>query len=201
MPTKVSKQESWQAYVFDALAANAAFDLVGSVTSGVANTTIQAYWPVVTRIKIPKVVVTYSAINASTGTHKFNIVLGTGAELGVAVPDDTGRYVGALAQANPGGFPPVQVGAAGQSLFLADQGLTAVANTPTVFIPTNYDGIIEQGTLLTLRVVTPASTGSLTNLKVCFCTVVVDPYGSQPAGYSESNWAVPQAAANTPPGW
>lgn len=118
-----------------------------------------------------------------------------------AVPDDTGRYVGALAQANPGGFPPVQVGTNGMALFSQDQSLESAADTPQVFIPTNYDGIIEQGTLLTVRVVTPASVGSITNLKVTLCVVVVDPYGSQPAGYQQQNWSVPQATANTPPGW
>jgi hypothetical protein len=197
MPTKNSKSEDWQAYCFDSVSADAAFDNVASVGAAVASTTVQARWAAPTRLKIPKVVVNFSAIAASTGTHKFNIVIGTGAELGVAIPDDTGRYVGATAVTIPGGIPSVSVAAAGQSLWAADQTLLAVADTPTVFIPTNYDGIIEQGTLLTLRVVTPASTGSISNLKVQFVTVVVDPYPMQPPGYQQQLWAVPSAISAT----
>lgn len=314
MPTKIAKSNTWQSYVFDAVAPPLSFDNVASVGAGVAGTTVQARLPVPTRMKIQKVCVNYSAIASASGNHQFNIVLGTGTyatggtkaaasttvtgtpnhdgtvtvtvnghavvytevvgdtdvatllgnvvtavntdttankvvlasatssaltltalepgtpgnsitvaigstdtaplafttfgpnltgganDVATAIPDDTGRYVGALATALPGGIAVVSVGSNGQALFSTDQDLTNAADTPQVFIPTNYDGIIEQGTLLTLRCITPATTGSITNLKVTLVGCVVDPYGFLPAGYQQANWAVPSATTGVA-GW
>lgn len=203
MPTKVAKEEVSSAYRFDAVSF-LGFDNVATIGAAVAQTTVQARLLAPTRMKIAKVGVNYSAIAATTGTHLFNIVLGNGAyTAGNVVPDDTGRYVGPLAQALPGGIAPTSPGVNGQALFAANQPLTSAADAPAVFIPTNYDGIIEQGTLLTLRVVTPASTGSITNLKVVLAAIAVDPYAGQAPGYSESTWAVPSAVPVVPPatGW
>lgn len=203
MPTKIAQDAEQSAYRFDAVAPFA-FDLVASVGANVANTTVQARLPVPSRMKIQKVCVDYSAIADTTGDHKFNIVLGTGSYTqGSVVPDDTGRYVGALAVQVPGGIAPVSVGTNGEALFSADIALTAAADTPVVFIPTNYDGIIEQGSLLTLRVVTPASTGSISNLKVTLVACLVAPYAGMAPDYPQSSWAVPSAVPVTVqnPGW
>lgn len=123
---------------------------------------------------------------------------GTNDSSTLVVPDDTTGYTGPIAVAVPGGIAPPQMGVNGDALFATDQALTSAADTPQEFIPTNYDGVIEQGTLLTLRVITPATVGSITNLKVTLCAVAIDP--CLPAGYPEALWAVPNATPGGP-GW
>lgn len=126
------------------------FDNVASVGAGVANTTVQARLVIPQRCKIFKVAVNFSAIGTG-GAHKFNIVVGTGAEGSVGVVDT--------------------VSPAGTVVFSSDLALSGSADVPTVFNVDNtnggvFDALYETGSLLTLRCVTPATTGSLTNLKV-----------------------------------
>lgn len=122
------------------------FDNVASVSAAAANTTVQARLPVAQRCKIYKVAANFSAIG-SGGAHSFNIVVGNGAEGSVGSTDT--------------------VAGAGTIVFAADQNLSnGSADVPQVFYPANWDVIYDTGSLLTVRAVTPASTGSLTNLKV-----------------------------------
>jgi hypothetical protein len=151
VPT-LAKQHWLNAYLYDALGIEA-FDNVPSIGAGVANTTIQAYYPLAVNIKIYAVVVIYSAI---AGSDAVNIVYGTAAE--GAVPT--------------GSNDPQAV--SGTPVFSADQALSAAANTPTIFIPTNPDVVYPAGGLLTLRAVTQATTGSISNLKVQFVYRIID---------------------------
>jgi len=146
---KTKFTESW---VFDGLVPSVSFPVVASVGASVVNTTVQTQLPVSGRLKIARVVVAYTGIGA--GATSFNIVVGTGAE-GAATAADV-------------------VAVAGASVFTADQALTAAANTPQVFYPTNVDAIYDTGQLLTLRAVTPGG-GSITNLQVVLFAAPVDP--------------------------
>lgn len=175
------------ATVFDAVEFTS-FALVASVDANAASTTIQARKLIPIAIKIPLVAVSVSAINALTG-HKFNIALGTAATYTGGAPPTDNSLTGPPPGGN--GYPTV-FGAAGQSLFATDQTLTATAGvgvasstlqpalaTPTAsggiwrFVTDNPDAVIPAGTILTLRVVTPASTGSITNLDVSFAYIPV----------------------------
>lgn len=143
------------------------FDNVASVGAGVANTTVQARLPVPQACKIYKVVANFSAIG-SGGAHSFNIVVGNGAEGSVGTTDTNA--------------------AAGTIVFSTDQALSGgTADTPQLYIPTNWDVIYPTQSLLTLRAVTPASTGSLTNLKVLLFVKFLDPTpSSNGTGFSPS---------------
>lgn len=122
------------------------FDNIASVSAAAANTTVQARLPIPQRCKILKVAANFSAIG-SGGAHSFNIVVGNGSEGSVGATDT--------------------VAPAGAILFASDQNLAnGSADVPQVFYPANWDVIYDTGALLTIRCVTPASTGSLTNLKV-----------------------------------
>jgi len=95
---------------------------------------------------------------------------------------------------------PTNFATAGQALFSADQALTATAGvgvatttgqpalaTPTTggggvwrFVPTYYDAVIPAGAVLTLRAVTTASTGSISNLSVRMAILPVFTRGEAP---------------------
>lgn len=155
------KQHSPTSVGFDQLSVES-FDTVATIGAGVANTTVQAVVPCATNFKILRASVAYTAIAAATGTHKVNVVVGTGAEAGTAAPNDNYDTSGTYTFAT-----------AGQSIAAADVGLTATAGTPQQITPDNPDAIYQAGSLLTLRVVTPASTGSISNLKV---QLLIKPY-------------------------
>ena len=148
---KTGKSHSVSSIVFDTLGLES-FETVASVGAGVTNATVQSRLPLAVRCKIRKMVATCSAIGTG-GTHSVNIVVGTGA---------AGAIGGQDAQA-----------AAGASLFTTAQALS-VADTPVVSTPTEPDVIYAAGALLTLRAVTPASTGLFTNLKVSIALIPVD---------------------------
>jgi hypothetical protein len=134
------------------------FDNIASVAAGVANTTIQARLPVPQRCKIFKVVANFSAIGTG-GAHSFNVVQGNGAEGSVGTVDT--------------------VSPNGTVLFAADVNLAGgSADVPQVFIPTVWDAIYDAGSLLTIRAVTPATTGSLSNLKI---TIFLKTVNAHPA--------------------
>lgn len=165
MPT-YAKAHALDAIVFDG-ASMQDFDNVASVGAGVANTTVQARLPVPQACKIYKVVANFSAIG-SGGAHSFNIVVGTGAEGSVGSVDTNAI--------------------AGTTVFQGDQNLaTGTADTPQVFNAAVWDTIYPTGSLLTLRAVTPATTGSLTNLKVILLVKFIDPTPStNGTGFSPS---------------
>lgn len=311
MATKIAKDDEMTAWRFDAVSF-LPFDIVASVSASTANTSIQAYLPVPVQCKIPKIVVSYSAIGSVSGNHQFNIALGTGtyasggakaassttisgtpnhdgtvtvtvnghavvytevsgdttptliaSHVVTAVNADTtanklvlASSSGAVftltalsngAQSNaitvaisstdsaplaftafgptltggvnivatvaPNDFtletgpvdttitiPPTVGGNAssgvnipapgvnGDAIFSTDQGLTAAANTPQIFIPDTWDAYYSAGQLFTLRTVAPAN-GSITNFKVVACVCPIDPYPTVPAG--EPGWSRP----------
>jgi hypothetical protein len=138
------------------------FPLVPSIGAGVANTVIQASIPLAQRCEIVKVVLNFTAIG--TGVHSFNIVSGTGVE-------------GVIGSA-------WTVAAAGAIVFSADQTFSVqAANTPAIYLPSVMTVWYDTASLLTLRVVTPAATGSISNLSVGMLVNMVDAlFAKQDAG-------------------
>jgi hypothetical protein len=157
------------------------FDTV-AVAASQTNALIQSYFPVVQRMKIYKAVATFSA--QGTGPSLFNIVVGTGVEVGTSA----------------GGVDTIA--SAGYTVFNGDVTLGATANAPQIVtwlnptptftsggttFPINQgpqplglaggialpDTIFDAGQLLTLRAVTPVG-GSLTNFKVIFFYKPID---------------------------
>jgi hypothetical protein len=165
-----------------------AFD-PGNIGAAVANTTVQGVFVLPCRAKISKVMVFFSAIASVAGTHSFNIVFGTtGAYTQGNVPgndnssvpavayDAQGRATGAATPAYPAGGAGfcTNPAVAGQSMFAADV-LFNVANFPNLttatgtgtslaqfLAPSSPDAVWPSGAVLTLRMTTPASTGSIT---------------------------------------
>lgn len=147
---KRGKTHYVRSIVFDT-ASVIAFDNVASVAAGVANTAIQARVAVPCRCKVLNATGNLSAIG-SGGTHSFSVVKGTGAP-GAAPSEDT------LAAANATLIPATAL---------------VTADTPVTVAATQPDGILAKGDLVTLRAVTPATTGSMTNLKVALTIVPMD---------------------------
>ena len=166
---------------------------VASVGAAVANTTIQQLIALPCNSKISKIAVAFTAVNVVTGTHKLNVALGlTGAYSGVNPNDNS----------NVEGYP-TNIGTGSVGLFAADiainsanaysattaNGTSGCAVPGTgwivcattggygIFVPDNYDAVYPAGYPLSLRVVTPASTGSLSNLTV---TLLVEPIPLSP---------------------
>lgn len=171
-PVKRNKSHSIDSIVFDSLCVLGQFPIV-SPSAGVARTTIQGRILIPQAFKISKVAVYCSAIDALTG-DSFNIVVGagspntSGAASNVAPPDN---------QRNNG--YPTAFAAAGNLVFATDVPFNAANGFATAtggvneFCPTNYDGCYLPG-ILTLRVTTNASTGSITNLLVSISGVLID---------------------------
>ena len=198
-----------QSFVLNAIGVDG-FNVVASVGANVANTAIQAYWIAPCNFKINKVAIFASAIAAITGTHSFNIVVGTtGAYTQGSVATNDNSIAGASVaygttypSAATGVGYPTNIAVAGNALFSADVPFQATTTTTAsspglamplpfvaggaaggtgqgwialatgglygLIVPTNYDAVYPAGTPLTLRVTTPASTGSITNLLVNF---------------------------------
>ena len=180
---KIGKSSQPFAWTFDTLS-SLAFDNVASVGAAVANTTVQARLIVPQRCKIAKVVANYSAIGTG-GAHSINVVVGNGAD---------GAVVGADALA-----------IAGPILLASDVDISgAGADVPTVLVPTapGQDAIFNTGALLTLRCVTPATTGAFTNLKVMLLVALLDPWPALQVKFPAAGTA---AVAGTTPvqtvGW
>lgn len=150
---KTGKSHSVSSLVFDTLGTED-FDVVASVGAGVANTVVQARLPLPMRCKIRRVCAVASAVGTG-GAHSINLTVGTGTP-GASGPQD------GVAPANASVFTP------------GSGPVIAAADTPVVATPTEPDAIYPAGTLLTLRAITPAGTGSLTNLKVMLAVVPID---------------------------
>ena len=154
---KTGKSHSTSSVVFDSIC-GAGFDTVPSVGAGIANTVVQSRLPLPFRCKIRRVVATASAVGTG-GNHTVQIVVGTGAPGAVGGQD-------ALAIAG--------------NIVLSTPLVVATADLPVGATPTEPDVIYPAIGLLTLRVVTPGATGSLTNLRVTLALVPVDGFPSDP---------------------
>lgn len=128
------------------------FDNVASVGANVALTAVQARLPIPCNCRILRVSANASAF---VGAVTMDVVLGTGARTGTVPAKDV-------------------VATAGQGLFATAPAVITVADTPSVVVPDVPDGIWPLGGLLTLRVTTIVTTGSLTNLKVTLLISPVD---------------------------
>jgi hypothetical protein len=161
---------------------------LGSVSNGVANTAVQAYFILPGRVKISKLAVFCSAIGTVAGTSSFNIVLGTtGAYTQGNIPGNDNSSVPPLAwnqsgQATStssiypagGGGICTNPATAGQAMFAADvafnvtnfPNLTTATGTgtsyATILVPSNPDAVWPEGGVLTLRATTV--TGTISNL-------------------------------------
>ena len=179
-PVKRNKSHSIDSVVFDALCVLGQFPLV-SPGAGVARTTIQGRIFIPQAFKISKIGVYCSAIDAVTG-DSLNIVVGSGTANASGISGNVGPPDNQRNNGNPTAFA-----AAGNLVFGTDLALT-VANFPNLatstggyneFEPTTYNGVGNYDAcylpgLLTLRVTTNASTGSITNLIVSLTGVLID---------------------------
>lgn len=180
--------------------------------AGVANTTPQAWIPLPTSFKVSKVAISFAAVNSLSGGHLVNVVYNTiatpnsgGSEGSVASNDNSYATSGT----NFGWGVPTNGAADGNPLFSADialnttnfPGATTSNGGVAVFIPTNYDAVYPSGPVpsltspgtinqvagyFTVRVVTPASTGSITSLVV---TLLGEPVTLK------ASWATPGQAS------
>jgi hypothetical protein len=179
-PVKRNKSHSIDSIVFDSLSVLGNFPVV-SPSDGVARTTIQAYLFMPQAFKISKVGVYCSAIDATSGDY-FNIVVGAGTPNAsgiannTAPPDNQRNYgypqafaaagnlvFGNDVQFNTTNFPNLATGTGGYNEF------EPVTSTGAP----NYDGCYLPG-VYTLRVVTNASTGSISNLCVAITGCLID---------------------------
>lgn len=188
-------KEDWvrtpKAYVFNGLHVLGTLK-VASVSANAANTTAQDWFPLPTSVKVCKVAISFTAANAVTG-HLVNICYNTTATPNIAAAEtavtandnsDTGPGT-ATVQGGTGIWTNGAID--GSVLFTSDlllstvlfPGMTTTNGGIASFVPTNYDAVYPAGPVpnsagvltqvngyFTLRVVTPASTGSLTNLVV-----------------------------------
>ena len=176
--------------VLGALSVN--FNLFSCASAGasLANTTVVAYAVLPGRCKISKIVVFCSAIEAASGNHKFNIVLGTGAYTQGSIPGNDNSSVppvswnagGQAAATNAVGATPPGGGGIctnpavpGNAMFAADvafnttnfpaltTGTGTGANYGQQLVPSSPDAVWPNQGILTLRLVTPGG-GSISNL-------------------------------------
>jgi hypothetical protein len=151
MSVKTGKSHAQSSIQFDSLC-GAGFDTVAAVGAGIANTVVQSRLPLPFRCKIRRIVATASALG-SGGAHTVQLVVGPGA---------------------PGALGPQDQLAVAGNIALTTPLTVAAADTPVAATPSEPDTIYSPGLLLTLRVVTPGATGSLTNLRVTLALVPVD---------------------------
>jgi hypothetical protein len=202
-PVKTAKSHHLESWEFDALAP-VRFSEIASLGAGVVSTAIQARFVLPQACKIPKVAISCTAIDSLAGTDAFNIVVGNGAY-------DTAIVTPPWDDQNTWGYP-TQFATAGQALFAQDVQFTA-ANFPGyfiqqpdgtvltiaaamttgaggvgVFVPTVWDAVFPAFTVLTVRAITTASTGSITDLDITLLTAAVDQY---PSGPRDGNDGVP----------
>ncbi len=179
------------AYVFDAVSLLPIS--VPSVGAAVAITTVLgAPVPLPCAVKVAKVAIAFTAAADLTGDHAVNVVYntvatpGAGGALGAVAQNDN-SYTGPL----PGNTGVPTNGAVdGTPLFAANIALTT-ANFPgataagggiAVFVPNAYDAVYPSGGsgspadvsgYFTVRAVTPATTGSITNLSLALFVVPI----------------------------
>lgn len=161
---------------------------IPTVTGAIANTAIQAFYPLPVGMKLSKISVSYSALTAVGGTNKFNLVYNSGAQLNGAQAYTQGNIAG-MDNSNIEGYP-TNPAVATQSVFSADILITnaagnaysaTTANGTTgclvpgtgwlnatvtggngIFVPDSYDAFYPLGGVFTLRFVIAAGS-TLTN--------------------------------------
>jgi hypothetical protein len=206
----------WQSWNIYGLAAQTLCTNI-SLGAGLTGSTIEGITILPQYCKIPKVAVAFGAIDSLTG-DTFNIlvenagngtpggfstgIVGTaytaGQLQGTGYPDNS-QVWGYPAQNAPA--LPTSYGAGpvffptGACLFAQDVGFN-VTNFPSattsgggaVLATTNWDGVFAAGTILTLRPVTNASTGSVANLTIVLFVEPLDDYISDDAAVPIQNW-------------
>jgi len=183
-------------HVVSAINANATVSALVTATNVAGVITLTAVKPGTAGNAITLVVSTTDTSTTYTAGGA-TLAGGTNASVPTQPPSDQSDVSGtpqALGASVASGFA-----AAANTLFAADVALTATAGigapanqpalaAPTVgsggvlrFIPSVPDAIYAAGTKLTLRVVTPATVGSITNLQVALAMLPVLPVQQQPA--------------------
>lgn len=151
------------------------------LAASIANTTVQARFPLGTDCKVGRVTLVLGGTAA--GTCSFNIVVGEGAETGATV-NDTSDY-------DYGGFWTYNT-TSGTPLFTSDQAITMTTGLVQTFTPAMPDAIFQQGTELTLRFVTNASATASENVLVLLWGCPVDTHPTRPMSQnppSTFSWA------------
>ena len=139
--------------------------------ASILSSVVQARFPLGLDYKIFRATVVLGGTAA--GTCSFNIVAGEGAE-GSTMVDDTSDF-GA-----PGYAGWTFNSASGTKMFAADQVVTMTVGSVQSFTPAFPDGIWQQGTELTLRLVTNASATTGENLTVVLYGFPVDTKPTKP---------------------
>lgn len=172
---------------------------IGSLSDGVANTTVQARYVLPQPSKIAKVAFSCTAIDALTG-DSFNIVMGGSSytQGTVAPPDNYLTYGYPTAYAvngdalfaadvplNATNIPGLSTGSGGSGVLIPYQrttpngtwGPSGTAASPTLgtLLSGSYDSVFPAGAVLTVRFTTNASTGSISNVDLTLLLEVIDP--------------------------
>lgn len=184
--------------------------LNGSLDAGLDGSAISGLIILPQYCKIPKVAIAYNSSDVFDGTETLNIVVESAGDYTPATPPNAamangsplGAGKGPAASYTPGiaqtvgpgddsgtyGYP-AQFAAVGTCLFGTDIGVSATFFTnpaagtgggSEVFPTTEWDTVYAAGTILSLRAVTTASTGSLTNLCVTLLVQVLDKFVGNP---------------------
>jgi hypothetical protein len=157
-----------------------------AIVASSTNATNRGYFLLPFACKIP--LITLFADTASPGITAFNVIVGTGAEVGAAVltADNSDRLA-----------PPTTTQTAGAGLFQAgtfpnftgplDKTVTLVVGVSQTFATSEPDAIFGQGTVLSLRYVSGATVNG--NLLAAFAVIPVDPIPYRPASQSNGGWS------------
>jgi hypothetical protein len=111
--------------------------------------------------------------NSDTYGYPTNVAVANNALFGADVPFNSANTIAANAYAYPGNDGP-NASLIGQGV--PNTGWNSLATATGgygIFVPTNYDAVYPAGLPLTLRCVTGATVGSLTNLQVSLAIVPV----------------------------
>lgn len=154
------------AYVFDTLSPMMInLQFIGALSNGVANTTVQAAWPIPQRLEVVKIWVSLQPDTAfSTTADKFNLVKGDGAESGKS------------------GSGWATLGA-GDAVFASDKAFGAASYTGTAtnvygpFYPDVMTAWWDTGDLMTLRIVTGVTANHIkaNSISLSLLILPVDP--------------------------
>jgi hypothetical protein len=192
--------------------------LNGSLSDGLDGSTYDAAVILPQFCKIPKVAVAYSAVDVFTTSSPdtINFVVDNAGAYNAtqgakgAPTNPNGAGTGFQASYTPGvaqtvappdtsqqyGYP-TEFAAVGDCLFAADLQFNAnfftnpgagTGGGSQVFETTNWDGCYAAGTVLSMRSVTTASTGSVSNLCVVLLIQTIDDYPANSRGIPVITW-------------
>ncbi len=217
---KATTDEGYGAYCLGTLGLSQIFK-VATIGAGEVNTVVVDSYVLPVRAKISAVAIYCTAIDSIAGTDAFNIVVGPGAySQGVVVANDNQQMfaynqastASGVANSLVGGGSGITTNFAlpGQALFAADVVINAV-NTPGILVATGgsavfgdiptalspvvlagSDAVFERGQVLTLRFVTTATTGLVTNFQVVV-TIEPRPLNSPSHTEPQFQWNGPTA--------